>query len=277
MQYTIQPSESEKEQGELHPSKLAMAKHFFKTHGFLKIEDLFTKELIENIRTSYEKKLDFNAEEGELDNGVRVSHRRHIVPIPFTPPFNDPALYANPILLSVLKELLGPNMILNSLGAISALPGSMDQHLHADYFPLFEEDINASNNIPTFAITMGVPLVDIDMLNGPTHIHPGSHLVYPIEQNMVTYDKQYLHGNVGSCYFWDYRTFHAGGSNHSEDIRSLLYMAYTRRWFKDSSNPDYLQIDSAEYDAIPKEHLSLFSHLQKEKTKEQTYSPVLGS
>jgi ectoine hydroxylase-related dioxygenase (phytanoyl-CoA dioxygenase family) len=174
-----------------------------------------------------------------------------------------------------MKALLGPSPILSSIGAISALPGSTNQHLHADYYPLFEEDVDASNKTPTFAITLGVPLIDIDMVNGPTHIWAGSHHTYPIEQSMLTYAKHYLHGEAGSCYFWDYRTFHAGGSNHSEEVRSLLYMAYTRKWFRDCSNPDYLKISEEEYQSIPEEHRSLFAQLENQvlSSKKATLAP----
>jgi ectoine hydroxylase-related dioxygenase (phytanoyl-CoA dioxygenase family) len=272
MNYTIHLSEKEIKNQALHPNTLKMALHFFKTHGFLKIDNLFSKELIGNLLNSYQEKLNYNEEEVSLDNGTQASHRRHLVPIPFAAPFSDPSLYANPILLPIMKALLGPNLILSSLGAISALPGSTNQHVHADYYPLFEEDMAASTQIPTFAITLGIPLVDIDMINGPTHIWAGSHHIYPIEQNMTTYTKHYLHGNIGSCYFWDYRTFHAGGSNHSEEIRSLLYMAYTRRWFKDVLNPDYLKMSQEEYFAIPEEHRNLFIQMETQKKTMRNFS-----
>lgn len=239
-----------------------MAKHFFEVYGFLKIDNLFPVQFIQELAAAYQTKLNHDREEGVLHNGTHVSNRRYIVPIPFQEPFNDPQLYANPILMPLLKELLGPHMILSTLGAISALPGATDQHLHADYYPLFEEDIPLSNRLPTFAITCAVPLVDIDLINGPTHIWAGSHQTYPIEKSMSAYTKHYLHGPIGSCYFWDYRTFHAGGSNHSDEIRSLLYMAYTRRWFKDFSNPDYFLIEKGAYQAIPEEHRSLFAQLR---------------
>lgn len=267
MTYTITLTPEELANQELHPNTRKLARHFFEVHGFLKIENLFPKNFIEELASSYEKELIFNQEEVSLQNGTQASHRRYIVPIPFIEPFNNPLLYANRILMPLMQDLLGPHFILNSLGAISALPGSTDQHLHADYYPLFEEDVLASSQTPPFAITFAVPLIDVDLLNGPTQIWAGSHKTYPIEKNMQAYPRHNLHGPVGSCYFWDYRTFHAGGSNHSDTIRSLLYLSYTRRWFKDSSNPDHLLISEEVLKTIPPEHLKLFSHLQKPQKK----------
>ncbi len=262
MTYTITLSEQEILTGSLHPNTLQMAKHFFSVHGFLKIENLFAREFLEQVAKAYEEQLDFAQEEMTLKQGTQNSHRRYIVPINFQKPFNDPKLYANALLLPLLKELLGRHLILSSFGAISALPGSTDQHLHADYFPLFEENLPLSCQTPPFAITVAIPLLDIDLINGPTIAWSGSHLTYPIESKMQAYQRQFLYGSMGCCYFWDYRTFHAGGSNHSENIRSLLYMAYTRRWFKDFSNPDFLHINEKDYLSIPQEHRSLFAHIK---------------
>src|SRR3990167_9207341 len=220
MTYTIALSKEELSSGVLHENTLRIAKHFFSVHGFLKIENLFPKEFLQTLASSYEKELVLQEEGDALNKGTLASHRRYIVTIPIKGPFNDPMLYANPHLLQILKSLLGSQLILSSLGAISALPGSTNQHLHADYFPLFEENIPKSNEIPPFAITVAIPLLDIDPLNGPTQIWSGSHLTYPIQESMAAYQKYLLCGPIGSCYFWDYRTFHCGGSNHSEHMRS---------------------------------------------------------
>ncbi len=263
MNMSITLSQSEILEQKLHPNTLKMGKHIFETHGFLKIENLYPKEFIQELAAAYTSQLQFNEEEMTLGSGAEVSHRRYIVPIPFKPPFNHPELYANAILMPLMKEILGPHFILNSLGSFTALPGCTDQHLHADYYPLFEENTSISSMIPTFAITFAVPLVDIDLINGPTKIWSSSHRTYPIDQQMHSYTKHLLCGPIGSCYFWDYRTFHAGGSNHSEHMRSLLYMSYTRRWFKDFSNPDFLLMDEEQLQGVPDECTHLFAHLLK--------------
>lgn len=262
MSPTIVLTEEEISTQKLYPNTLKIAKHFFDVHGFLKIGNLYPKEFIQKLASAHTDELGFNEEEMTLREGTLVSHRRYLVPIPFKPPFNDPQLYANPLLMPLVKEILGSHFILSTLGSVTALPGSTDQHLHADYFPLFEENTAASSAIPAFAITCAVPLIDIDLLNGPTKIWSGSHRTYPIEQHMDSYAKHLVSGSLGSCYFWDYRTFHAGGSNHSDHIRSLLYMGYTRRWFRDFSNPDFLLLNKEDLQAIPEEHQGLFAHLQ---------------
>ena len=239
-------------------STFAIEKHLFEVQGYLKIENLFAKEFIQQLKAAALKNIDFDREAMTLNHGTQVAHRRYIVNIPFTSPFNDAAFYANPTLMALMREFLGSHFILSSLGCVISLPGATDQHVHADYYPLFEERPNLVGIHPPFAITVAVPLVDIDLLNGPTRIWPGSHKTYPIDQKMESYPQHLLHGPIGSCYFWDYRTFHAGGPNFSDEIRPLLYFSYSRRWFKDSLNPDRLAIDKQEYQKIPEEHRKLF-------------------
>lgn len=255
---SIRLSELELKEGKLLQSTVEKARDLFTQQGFLKIENLFPKEFIEQLAQYYLSGLDFD-QEGDLGVGARVSHKRYIVPIPLKGPFNDPKLYANSLLLPILKSLLGQFMILSSIGSVTSLPGSMDQHIHADYFPLFEEDLVQSCSVPTFAITLGIPLIDIDVINGPTKVWAGTHKLYPEKHNLAGYERHLVCGDKGSCYFWDYRTFHAGGSNHSDEVRPLLYLAYTRRWFHDFLNPDHMDIPEEEYQKIPEEYKSLFA------------------
>lgn len=258
MQSTLHLTPEEIAQRSLDPKTLKIARHLFEVHGFLKIENLFSKEFIASLAAGFIDQLGYDPEAMTLACGTQVSHHRYIVSIPFTPPFNNPDLYAHPILLALMREFLGPHCILSSLGSVVSLPGATDQHVHADYFPLFEENPQFTGIHPPFAITVGVPLVDIDVINGPTKIWSGSHRTYPIDKEMRSYYRHLLCGAMGSCYFWDYRTIHGGGSNHSVNLRPLLYMAFTRRWFTDVLNPDRLDMSPEELQAVSEEHRSLF-------------------
>jgi hypothetical protein len=261
---SIRLTEEEIRQQKMDIKTLAMAKHFFDVQGFLKIDNLFSKEFIAGLSQAYDERLRWKKEDQDLSSGVKVSDKRYIVPISLTEPFNDPRLYDNPILMPLLEAILGPRLIVGSMGAVTALPGAMEQHIHADYTTLFEEDLRSSCSIPTYAITFAVPLIDIDCINGPTKIWPGSHRTYPIEQKMHSYPMDLLYGETGSCYFWDYRTFHAGGSNHSDTPRSLLYMSYTICWFKDFFNTEELQMETKEYHSLAPKQKKLFLSLQNQ-------------
>lgn len=242
---------------------LSHAKTLFEIQGFLKINSLFPLPLIDALADSLSRQM---KDEYHLKNGARIHNNRFILPLALQGPFNDPLLYANPRLLSLMRTLLGPSCILGSLGAVVAFPGATDQHIHADYEPLFKEEPLLRGALPPYAITVAVPLVDIDVINGPTKIWPGSHRMPHADRSHANaFPKHLLMGRKGSCYFWDYRTLHAGGSNFSEDPRPLLYMAFTRRWFKDTLNPDELIVDMKE---LPQEHWDLFSISLKKRNKQ---------
>ena len=258
IEVSIALSDEEIAAQQIKPCTIERSKALFLEHGFLKVENAFPREFIQNLSKVYLKGLDFT-KEGDLGVGAKVSHMRYIVPIELTGAFNDPCLYANSFLIPLLQSFLGPQMILSSLGSVTSLPGAMDQHIHADYLPLFDEDVASNCAVPPFAITMGVPLIDIDVINGPTKAWSGSHKVYPKDRNLGPYPMHLISGSMGSCYFWDYRTLHAGGSNHSDELRPLLYMAYTRPWFHDFLNPDHMLISEQEYQKIPEIHKSLFA------------------
>ena len=47
---------------------------------------------------------------------------------------------------------------------------------------------------------------------------------------------------AGSAVLFDYRLFHAGGANNSDERRPILYLNYARPWFEDEHNFGYLPL-----------------------------------
>lgn len=256
-------TEREKDSGCMHKNTLTMGRHFFDVSGFLKIENVFSPDLIETWRRAHEER-----PQG-LARGTEISNKRYIIPISVEGPFDTPLLYDNPLIMPLMKALLGDDCIIGSLGVVTALPGAEEQHLHADFRLPFPENPSLSCALPTYAVTFAIPLTDIDCLNGPTKIWEGSHKTYPIDAKMESYRKHLLYGPRGSCYFWDYRTFHAGGPNYSDRMRSLLYISYTRSWFKDFFNPELLTMNDLVYQNLSEERKKLFLSL-RDKGKEIT-------
>ena len=89
-------------------------------------------------------------------------------------PFNNPEIYANQLLLPLFERLLGNDFILQSYGAVISLPGADLQRLHKDTGSLFE-DSELVSRLPSYAITLGIPLIEMNGINGTTRVIPGSH------------------------------------------------------------------------------------------------------
>ncbi len=142
-------------------------------------------------------------------------------------------LLQNPALLAVLDNSLGENWVYESFGVISSFPGSTMQKLHTDSPHLFEDKAIAAM-LPPFALTISIPLVDVDEVNGSTEFLPGTHRFVQSPES--------ANGSVwnavprGNCMIWDYRVRHRGQPNNGAAPRPMLYATACRTFWQDSTN-----------------------------------------
>ncbi len=156
-----------------------------------------------------------------------VGDRRIMIPVPLRTPFVDEELLDPEPLRQLLSPLLGDDYIVQSYGAVLAMPGAAPQQLHRDYSLLYNPAIGV--NLPPYAFTVVVPLVPITADNGSTALVLDSHRLGDGE----TYAP---YPPLGGCYLWDYRLFHGGLRNNSKTTRPILYLVYARPWFVDPEN-----------------------------------------
>jgi hypothetical protein len=161
---------------------------------------------------------------------MQVSDARYDIVLRMTGAFGSPEVFANGLLVQLLRPLLGQHMLLNSLTAVVSHPNAKPQHIHRDYPHLFDY----GRDLPAHAVTAVVPLIDVDVATGPTGVLLGSHLWdgnEPPGQSMTVTALQ-----RGDCMLMDYRLLHAGLPNRSGRARPMLYMVYARPWFFDQHN-----------------------------------------
>ena len=89
-----------------------------------------------------------------------------MISIAVSGPVNDPAVYANPIVQPVINALLGQDVILGSVVAVTSLPEAMDQEFHIGMPLLFGED-DLGVQVPPYCLTFVVPLVDMNAKTAP--------------------------------------------------------------------------------------------------------------
>ena len=167
----------------------------------------------------------------ELPDTLKVGNKRYLMTVDLAGGFADTAIYANPFVVAVAKLALGEDAILESFGAVVSHAGAKQQHIHRDGPLLFDAGI--SPILPCHALTLVMPLVDMNETRGSTALWPGSHRwkerneeVPPIAPDIP----------AGSCVLWDFRLYHGGTANGSEDIRPIIYATYARRWYQDPNN-----------------------------------------
>jgi len=168
-----------------------------------------------------------------------VGDQRYMLTLDIKGKFNRPEVYANERLMPLLNGLLSSHLRIASFGCVTALPGAEDQPIHLDHPPLFEATPHLTDNIPPYAVTMVVPLVDIDEQTGTTAIWEGSHKQSD-DQNSE--DRFELLGRLmqkpdysmaakplprqGDVYLMDYRVIHGGLANRSHIDRPILYVVF---------------------------------------------------
>jgi ectoine hydroxylase-related dioxygenase (phytanoyl-CoA dioxygenase family) len=175
--------------------------------------------------------------EGAKRHGIRVGGGRYMVTLNLNPPFDNPALFASPPLLAIARATLGVDAIINSFAVVIALPGAEAQRVHVDHGMLFPGDEAASMAAPPYALTAIIPLLDLDASTGSTEVWPrGPNMARPD----LWLDKQpgstVLDLSLGDAVLIDYRVCHGGTPNPGLVPRPVLYVVYSRPWFRDADN-----------------------------------------
>ena len=216
-------------------------------------------------------------ESGELKKraAVRDIGGRYAAVLPFTGPFLKPSFYANPVLHALLGPLLGPDYRISSLETVISLPGASGQHQHIDGPIRFDRLAGGRkephegdlSKLAPYAVTLCVPLCDLDEENGPTAIWRGSHRTAlrrrpPSEAEVARrYPVELMAGKFGQAFFFDFRVFHGGMPNYSREPRPLLMFVFTRSWYRDPNLADIhpsVVISNRDLAAVPARHRPLF-------------------
>jgi len=231
----------------------------FAAEGWLRVGGLFDRKLIDEVHEECERQLESLT---ELHGGhrayINVGDKRMMLPIRLTGAVANPKLYANPLLLAMLRQLLGNDFLIDNFTCVVALPGAQDQRPHEDHPDLFPEVADLRTELPPYAITVAIPLVDLTEETGTTRIFAGSNRLVgePVEE--LPYLRR------GDCYLMDYRTEHRGTANRSERSRPVLFVIYSRYWFTDIRNfrrQARINIEMEEARKIPAEYHFLFRRL----------------
>src|SRR4029453_14209619 len=230
----------------------------FLRDGYLVVDRLFDPALIDAVREEFERQHP-SIDPDRPPEHLKVGHRRLQVPIQLTGALLDPRPLENPLLVGFLKPLLGDGMVIDSVICVVALPGAEEQRVHRDNPDLFDQAIQ----LPPFAITVAVPLIDLTEETGTTQLFPGTHRAVLAEDgtpvDLPEAERPYV--ARGGCMLFDYHLWHQGTPNRSAASRPILYMTFTRPWFTDQHNMRRhaaLSLDREALRQIPGEHRRLF-------------------
>ncbi|MCA1595310.1 MAG: phytanoyl-CoA dioxygenase family protein [Chloroflexi bacterium] len=214
--------------------------------GYVILESLLPLHKIVDLRERFETLL---AEKIRSEPSNRGSNRYQMF-LPFEPPFDDPELYHNPLVMKILDALMGQDLIMTYLASDTPLPGSEYQAVHSDTRLLFPE---TSFSLPAYGVVLNVPLVDFTEENGPLELWPGGTHLMPGRLDMKklapAMESVRLLPRAGSVVLRDLRCWHRGTPNRSTAGRPNLALVYTRPWYRFEQRP--LTIPGDVYRALP--------------------------
>ena len=151
----------------------------------------------------------------------RRAHRWEHVHSPEAPPLAE--LAAMPLLVEVVRSLLGPKYYLEKAGVVVSHHGAEEQRWHMDTPHLF----STGAHLPPHSLSVFVPLCELVLDNGPTEYQLGTHL----RANLVAKQRRAIAScPAGSLVLYDPRTMHRGGPNTSHADRPLVYLTFSRIW-----------------------------------------------
>ena len=152
-----------------------------------------------------------------------VGDDRAMISLAIENEFAAPDIFANPVALSIVTELLGEDFILGSYVAVTSQPGAAAQGDHADQIGLFE-DVDLDTRVPPYSVTLVIPLVGLNETTGSTRFYPGTHADPNVEDlTMIAPDAE-----PGDAILFDSRILHGGQANRSDTPRPILYCTYHR-------------------------------------------------
>ena len=158
----------------------------------------------------------------------RRPHRWEHVHDPASDVFRQ--LAATPAIAAVVRGLLGSKTYLEKAGMLVAHPGAEPQRWHMDTPHLFA----CREHLPPHSISVFLPLCELTELNGPTEFQLATHIKANLTRPPSHADARCP---LGSLVVYDVRVMHRGGPNRSEADRPVIYLTFSRIWYRDTLNP----------------------------------------
>ena len=174
----------------------------------------------------------YNNESTHRNFGIETGNIQQ-EPVPFKH-FLHEDIICNPFVGSVTECLLGPRPVVRFYSANSALKGVKRQPPHIDIdFPF---------NDHCFGICVNINLVPTSAENGATELWPGTHRLAKLVDHNVPEELQMQRRKIrppvrpslprGAIIIRDFRLWHAGIPNKTEDPRIMLVTVQFPRWYR---------------------------------------------
>ena len=123
--------------------------------GATLIRGLFDRSLVDAWASAFDAL--FRARQARLGGLAPREKNRFYLTLPWTPPFADPHVFANPVVTGVLNRVFAQEYVLVQMGADVPVQGSDYQETRRDFRPLFNDQVVT----PLYAVAVNFPLVEV--------------------------------------------------------------------------------------------------------------------
>lgn len=247
----------------------------FRRHGVIVIRDAVPQPAVTAVLEDFKVRHDVHMAPGQkkLFRTFQSDPLRAQVPIAIDGPVANPQFFAPPSVLALAHRLMGEELVVGEMGVVISHPGAGAQETHRDSNFLFG-GLDMEIDLPPFALTMLVPLLDVTLGMGPTEFWPGSHRRRD-EAAVTRRPPERLELSAGSLVLLDSRVLHRGGANVTGPVRPTAYFSFHRRWYVE--NPGYenkpqVRVTPAMLARLPEAYRPLFSwalHLNRTDSAEE--------
>ena len=268
----LRVSDSERAAGRLRPEQQRRAALLLHTAGCVVLSDLLPLQQVKKINTAFSRLFEDCVRSKRGDAWYQVSEREQAVfweraarwrIFPkLRPPFDDETLLANPLVMSVLEEMLDNDLYCKFVSSDTCLPGSNLQPPH--------RELSAGGSTTPCAYLVNVPLTLCGLENGPIEVWPtGTHLWqadvfdryrlsdeiqddenHAMEELASFFPSRKLVLEPGSILIRNPGMLHRGTPNLSGIARTMLTICYMRRSHShDYGNPRF-NLDEALYETL---------------------------
>lgn len=215
---------------------------FYHDQGYLSVENVVSKSELEALRNDLarlvseaasvtENNYIYDLEDSHSPENPRV--RRIKEPDKVMPSVE--ALMRQPALVAILTKLIGPGVRFQTAKLNMKAAGfgaAVEWHQDWAFYPHTNDDL----------LAVGIMLDDVDDINGPMQVIPGSHkgkihdhheggyfcgAIDPVRCGVDFSSAVPLKGSAGSVTFHHVRTIHGSALNRSDRSRNLLLFQYT--------------------------------------------------
>jgi ectoine hydroxylase-related dioxygenase (phytanoyl-CoA dioxygenase family) len=250
-------SPDEIQSGCLLPDTLRRATRELHDAGYVVLEQVMDAGMIGRVRDAYRTLFEAHIQKPEIRARLDAGNPYVGMYLPFTPPFSEEIISANPLAVQVMEAAMG-EIVCVMYHSNTTLQGNDVQPIHIDMPNLLFPGFPVAT--PPWLMVVNIPLIDFTLENGSTEVWPGTHLNTEVDnllERCATMPSVRTNVRAGDLIVRDLRLWHRGMPNHTSAIRTMLAIVYNTPWFRQTEPP--IQIPRASWEALSEHAQQIFS------------------